>query len=351
MEEPLFDPSLKKRKNKKTVAFEDPLGPEADPTTPIPFNGDDAPTLHEQMVKNGLEVAADSGVKDNDEDDFKAMFGDGKKKKKKKKEIPFDLEETSGTSTPSATPAPIESTEPTVDAVTDEPDFSDIKKKKKKSKKAAFDLEAFEKELGDTQGVDGEDGVEIALGDDEDLGENPFAAPSAGGMDSGREPWLGFDRDYTYPELLHRFFNLLHTSNPALLSASGKRYTIVPPNIQRDGTKKSVFTNVTDICRRMHRQPDHVIQFLFSELGTNGSVDGAGRLVIKGRFQQKQIENVLRRYIVEYVTCKTCKSPDTLLEKENRIDFVSCQSCGSRRSVSAIKSGFKAQVGKRKKAA
>ena len=49
----------------------------------------------------------------------------------------------------------------------------------------------------------------------------------------------------------------------------------------------------------MHRQPEHVIQFLFAELGTTGSVDGAGRLVIRGRFQQKQIENVLRRYIGE----------------------------------------------------
>ena len=47
----------------------------------------------------------------------------------------------------------------------------------------------------------------------------------------------------------------------------------------------------------MHRQPEHVIQFLFAELGTSGSVDGSKRLVIKGRFQQKQIENVLRRYI------------------------------------------------------
>lgn len=47
----------------------------------------------------------------------------------------------------------------------------------------------------------------------------------------------------------------------------------------------------------MHRSPEHVIQFLFSELGTSGSVDGSKRLVIKGRFQQKQIENVLRRYI------------------------------------------------------
>jgi len=44
-------------------------------------------------------------------------------------------------------------------------------------------------------------------------------------------------------------------------------------------------------------QPEHVIQFMFAEMGTTGSVDGAGRLVIKGRFQQKQVENVLRRYI------------------------------------------------------
>ena len=137
----------------------------------------------------------------------------------------------------------------------------------------------------------------------------------------------------------------------------------------REGNKKSIFANIPDICKRMHRQPEHVIQFMFAEMGTTGSVDGSGRLVIKGRFQQKQIENVLRRYIgrvssharppsiytdlyrsiVEYVTCKTCKSFDTLLTKENRIFFMSCMSCGSRRSVSAIKSGFQAQVGKRVK--
>lgn len=93
-----------------------------------------------------------------------------------------------------------------------------------------------------------------------------------------------------------------------------------------------------------------VTQFLFAELGTSGSVDGSRRLVIKGRFQQKQIENVLRRYIVEYVSCKTCRSPDSDLTKgENRLYFVTCNSCGSRRSVSAIKTGFSAQVGKRRR--
>ncbi|KAJ3116693.1 hypothetical protein HDU96_009044 [Phlyctochytrium bullatum] len=99
----------------------------------------------------------------------------------------------------------------------------------------------------------------------------------------------------------------------------------------------------------MRREPDHLIQYLFAELGTTGSIDGSQRLIIKGRFQQKQIENILKRYIgkVEYVTCKTCKSGDTLLTKENRLFFLQCQSCGSTKSVSAIKTGFMAQTQKR----
>ncbi len=59
-----------------------------------------------------------------------------------------------------------------------------------------------------------------------------------------------------------------------------------------------------------------------------------------GRFQQKQMENVLRRYVKEYVTCHTCRSPDTILQKETRLFFLQCETCGSRCSVASIKSGF-----------
>ena len=350
-EEPLFDPSLKKRK-KKTVAFtEDPLGADADPTTPAPVTIDGTTTdgdavdlgpttVHEQMKQSQNGDAAD-GAKE--EDDLKAMFPEGLKKKKKKKDIPMDLgDEGSGAATPTAT------------AATEDLDFSDLKKKRKNSKKKA--MEDFEKELNENKvkeegDEEGDDGAHLNELDDADLGDDPFArgteAPT--GVDSGTEPWLSSDRDYTYSELLQRFYASLHASNPALLTSTGKRYTIAPPQILREGNKRSIFANVADICKRMHRQPEHVIQFMFAEMGTTGSVDGSGRLVIKGRFQPKQIENVLRRYIVEYVTCKTCKSPDTLLTKENRIFFMSCESCGSRRSVNPIKSGFQAQVGKRKK--
>lgn len=69
-------------------------------------------------------------------------------------------------------------------------------------------------------------------------------------------------------------------------------------------------------------------------------MDGNSQLIIKGRFQQKQIENVLRRYIKEYVTCHTCRSPDTILQKDTRLFFLQCETCGSRCSVASIKSGF-----------
>lgn len=49
------------------------------------------------------------------------------------------------------------------------------------------------------------------------------------------------------------------------------------------------------------------------------------------------------RYIKEYVTCHTCRSPDTILQKDARLYFLQCEQCNSRCSVAPIKSGF--QVG------
>lgn len=155
-----------------------------------------------------------------------------------------------------------------------------------------------------------------------------------------------------YDDLLSRFFQILRKNNPELAGErSGTKFRIPPPICQREGNKKTAFANVQEISEKLQRSPEHLISYLFAELGTSGSVDGQKRLIIKGRFQPKQLENVLRRYIIEYVTCKTCKSINTQLKKEssNRLFFLVCNSCGSTRSVSSIKTGFTAQIGKRKK--
>ncbi|KAF9911187.1 hypothetical protein EC991_004411 [Linnemannia zychae] len=296
----VFDLSMKKKKKKSKKTEEEPV---------------------EETAAESQEAAP---AADAAEEDPMAMFGE-KKKKKKKVKVEDDAAAEGGE-------------EAAADAG-ESFDFGDMKKKKKKSKKV--DFSAFE----DGQDQEGDDAArdpdDIFAADDE---EGTRTTTKAGA--EAEEGWIGSNRDYTYTELLSRVFKILRQNNPEL-AGEKKRYTIVPPSVMRDGNKKTVFANVADICKRMHRQPEHVIQFLFAELGTSGSIDGSQRLVIKGRFQQKQIEAVLRRYIVEYVTCKTCKSPDTLLTKENRLFFLQCEACGSTRSVSAIKSGFQAQTGKR----
>ncbi|KAL3663243.1 hypothetical protein V7S43_011652 [Phytophthora oleae] len=148
---------------------------------------------------------------------------------------------------------------------------------------------------------------------------------------------------YSYKdELLARIMAKLHENNPELTDR--KRHTMKPPQLMRVGTKKTLWVNFQEICQMMHRSPEHVLQFTLAELGTEGSIDGNQRLVIRGRYVPKYIESLLRKYITEYVSCQMCRSPNTTLTRDSvsRLYFVHCQDCGSSRSVAAIRSGFHA---------
>jgi len=155
-------------------------------------------------------------------------------------------------------------------------------------------------------------------------------------------PWIGSDRDYSYTEMLDRVFSLLRERNPGI--DQKKRHTMPPPSISRVGTRKTMWGNFEPICKVMHRQTEHLMAFVLAELGTEGSVDGSKRLILKGRYVQKQIESILKKYIMEYVTCHMCRTPETLLTRDSvtRLFFLDCEQCGSRRSVAPIKSGFHA---------
>ncbi|KAI9805616.1 MAG: hypothetical protein M1833_005108 [Piccolia ochrophora] len=267
---------------------------------------------------------------DKDVDEVTEMFK-GLTKKKKKPSKPKDSDQTEG------------GEEPTATAVGEFDPTALKKKKKKKTPKAAEGEDSFEAKLAEAGVGEKEEDEDGVTGDMEPADE--------GDLEKGTGIWAhDATQVITYPQLLSRFFTLLHSHHPDLASSGAKSYKIPPPQCLREGNKKTIFANLAEICKRMKRSDEHVTQYLFAELGTNGSVDGSRRLVIKGRFQQKQIENVLRRYIMEYVTCKTCRSPDTELNKgENRLYFVTCNTCGSRRSVTAIKAGFSAQIGKRRR--
>jgi len=271
----LFDPSMKKKKKKKTPINLDEL--------------DDAPEPVSQSGGGGNVGAVEDEVSREEENEVQV----------KMEKVVDDL---------------------------DLDDFSTFKKKKKKKKGApVLDMDSVADAL-----------PEVDVPTDEINTEKQVV-----------EPTEDESREYTYEELLARVFVIMHEKNPNMEQGGKRKFVMKPPQVVRVGTKRTSFVNFTEICKILHRQPKHLLMFLLAELGTSGTVDGTNQLIIKGKFQQKHIENVLKRYIKEYVTCHTCRSPETILHKETRLFFLQCETCGSKCSVASIKSGFQAVTTKR----
>ncbi|XP_055686968.1 eukaryotic translation initiation factor 2 subunit 2 [Lutzomyia longipalpis] len=307
-EDPIFDTTfMQKKKKKKKTTFD----LEAALAVDGPESGSAAPsdTQNASSHPDDGEGGDDAGGVDfNDDLDLETF---GKKKKSKSSSQPaVDKDKDLG-----GGPDDGENQEEDFDL---DMDFS-MMKKKKKTKKRLDDLMVEEEERTDDK-------------------EN---------VEDANSSWAGSDRDYTYDELLKRVFEIILDKNPEMATGGKPKFVMRPPQVLRVGTKKTSFANFMEICKVLHRLPKHLLDYLLSELGTSGSVDGNNQLIIKGRFQPKQIENVLRRYIKEYVTCHTCKSPHTILQKDTRLFFLQCESCGSRCSVASIKSGFQAVTSKR----
>lgn len=173
-------------------------------------------------------------------------------------------------------------------------DLSSMKKKKKSKKPKEGTEDEFAAKIAalDIEGREGEGEGETTAVEQKPVDE--------GDMEAGTGIWQHDEtKPVNYELLLSRFFTLLAQKNPDHASSGSRSYKIPPPQCLREGNKKTIFANIAEICKRMKRTDEHVTSYLFAELGTSGSVDGSRRLVIKGRFQQKQIENVLRRYISE----------------------------------------------------
>jgi translation initiation factor 2 subunit 2 len=146
----------------------------------------------------------------------------------------------------------------------------------------------------------------------------------------------------TYDEMLDRLYEQIHASNPQHFERTNKK--LKAPTVQRVGTTRTSWSNFADCCKSMTRDQDHVQLFVLSELGATGSIDGDNNFIIKGKYLSKIIENLMRKYLDEYVRCTTCRSLETALTRDaiSRLHFVKCKSCQSSRSVLPIKAGYHA---------
>ena len=137
-------------------------------------------------------------------------------------------------------------------------DPSALKKKKKKKVPKASETDDFEAKL-----------AEAGVNENGDGGEKPATAQQEeenldeGDMMQGTGIWgHNEEKPIKYDKLLERFFAHLHSAHPDLLSSGSKSYVIPPPQCLREGNKKTIFANIPDICKRMKRSEEHVMQFM-----------------------------------------------------------------------------------------
>lgn len=180
------------------------------------FSSHIAPRAHNDPEN----ISADPHVtgEDKEVDEMTDMFAGLKKSKKKK---------------------------PKADAEDGDDPLSGLKKKKKSKKPK--DTDDFEAQLA------------AKVGDEKEEKEEPEEEQiEEGDMMKGTGIW-GHDqtKEIPYNMLLNRFFTLLHSQHPDLASSGSKSYKIPPPQCLREGNKKTIFANISEICKRMKRTDEH----------------------------------------------------------------------------------------------
>ena len=116
------------------------------------------------------------------------------------------------------------------------------------------------------------------------------------------------------------------------IEGSGARFSLPDPQLRQEG-HATVFENFRAVVDTLGRSPDHVMQYLQTELGTSATIDESGRLRLTGDFKADRVAEALSAYADGYVLCPECGLPDTWLESESCATLRRCEACGARSPI------------------
>ncbi len=133
----------------------------------------------------------------------------------------------------------------------------------------------------------------------------------------------------SYEELLERAYKLMPEK-----VIKRERFEIPKASVQKEGSR-TIIKNFSSIAKTINRSEEHLYKYLVRALGTAGVVE-SGRLILQGKFTEKEVQREIEDYVKMFVLCKECGSPDTEFVREERILFIKCLACGAKHSVKSI---------------
>ena len=95
-----------------------------------------------------------------------------------------------------------------------------------------------------------------------------------------------------------------------------------------------IWKNIKEFLRVVNKPPEHVVKFFSDELKcqitwiTDSKSDGIN--IDYDRLKSTTINELMKKYVLEYVYCKKCTSTNSIISKDSQLRkylFV-CQNCG-----------------------
>ena len=97
--------------------------------------------------------------------------------------------------------------------------------------------------------------------------------------------------------------------------------------------RKSYIPNFIEMSKSVNRTAEELRLFFQEELRMDTSFKENGCLKIDTIVRKQMIETIYKSFVVDHIMCKTCKSIKTHIEKEKRIKYLICETCGCKRSI------------------
>lgn len=92
--------------------------------------------------------------------------------------------------------------------------------------------------------------------------------------------------------------------------------------------KQTIWQNFTKVAKDLNRDHLQLYKFVMKEISTSSTIVGQS-LILNGIFDNKKINQILDKYIKNFVLCSACKKPDTEIVTQNNIKILKCSACGA----------------------
>jgi len=112
------------------------------------------------------------------------------------------------------------------------------------------------------------------------------------------------------------------------IEGDGTRSDLPTPEARQEGNV-TVYENYRETVDQLNREPDDLLGFLQSELGTSAQIDERGRARFTGEFDADRLAEAIDAYAQAYVRCPECGLPDTQLVERASATMLQCDACGA----------------------